>query len=149
MGNNIVLRKESARAAHFGEPANTAKSVPFYGDVAAGLPLLAESNATPIELPHAIHRNKTDLFALRVKGDSMAEDSILDGDLVVLQRRGEYRNGDRIVALIDKEEATLKELRRNKDGVWLIPHNPDFAPKCYQPDRVDIQGVLVGVMRSC
>ena len=81
-------------------------------------------------------------------GESMTDDAILDGDLAVLQRRGEYRNGDRVVALIDGEEATLKEYRRDPQGVWLIPHNPDLGPKCYSPDRIDIQGVLVGVMRS-
>ena len=86
---------------------------------------------------------------LRVRGDSMVEDSILDGDLVVLQRRGDYRNGDRVVALIDGEEATLKEFRKDVQGVWLIPHNPDLSPKCFAPDRIAIQGVLVGVMRSC
>jgi SOS-response transcriptional repressor LexA len=68
---------------------------------------------------------------------------------VVLQRKGEYRNGDRVVALIDREEATLKELRRDREGIWLIPHNSEFAPRCYPPDRIEVQGVLVGVMRSC
>jgi SOS regulatory protein LexA len=123
--------------------------LPFCGDVAAGTPLLPETRALPLEVPVAIHRDRDDLFVLRVRGDSMVEDAILDGDLVVLQRRGDYRNGDRIVALIDGEEATLKEFRRDGQGVWLIPHNPNLAPMCFPPDRVDIQGVLVGVMRSC
>lgn len=79
----------------------------------------------------------------------MIQDCIMDGDLVVLQRRGEYRNGDRVVALIDGEEATLKEFRKDPKGVWLIPHNPELTPKCFQPEQVQIQGVLVGVMRSC
>jgi SOS-response transcriptional repressor LexA len=79
----------------------------------------------------------------------MTEDSILDGDLVVLQRRGEYRNGDRIVALIDREEVTLKEYRQDREGVWLIPHNPDLSPRRYDAGRIEVQGVLVGVMRSC
>lgn len=79
----------------------------------------------------------------------MVEDSILDGDLVVLQRRGDYKNGDRVVVLIDGEDVTLKEFRRDTSGVWLIPHNPNLGPKCYAPDRILIQGLLVGVMRSC
>jgi SOS-response transcriptional repressor LexA len=86
---------------------------------------------------------------LRVTGNSMVDDAILDGDLVVLQRKGEYRNGDRVVALIDQEEVTLKELRRDAKGIWLIPHNSELQPHCYQPQRIDIQGALVGVMRSC
>jgi SOS regulatory protein LexA len=126
-----------------------ARAVPYYGAAAAGSPMAPGSYAVPTEVPRAIHRNKENLFVLRVRGDSMAEDSILDGDLVVLQRREDYRNGDRVVALIDREEATLKELRRDGDDIWLIPHNPEFAPRRYSPEQVDVQGVLVGVMRSC
>jgi repressor LexA len=125
------------------------KLYPFCGDVAAGAPLIPESRAIPLEVPNSIHRDRDGLFVLRVRGDSMIQDCIMDGDLVVLQRRGEYRNGDRVVALIDGEEATLKEFRKDPKGVWLIPHNPELTPKCFPPEQVAIQGVLVGVMRSC
>ncbi len=154
-GNNIVLSTDAAPAKEppaqdWGhEESKRARSVPFCGDVAAGQPLLPESRAIPLEVPTCIHRERQELFVLRVRGDSMVEDSILDGDLVVLQRRGDYRNGDRVVALIDGEEATLKEFRKDPQGVWLIPHNPDLSPKCFAPERIAIQGVLVGVMRSC
>ena len=158
-GNNIILAQdEDAPRETPREPdmpewrpelAKLARSVPFCGDVAAGTPILPESRAIPLEVPTCIHRERQELFVLRVRGDSMVEDSILDGDLVVLQRRGDYRNGDRVVALIDGEEATLKEFRKDGQGVWLIPHNPDLSPKCFSPDRIAIQGVLVGVMRSC
>jgi SOS regulatory protein LexA len=123
--------------------------LPFCGEVAAGSPILPESRALPIEVPNSIHRQRDELFVLRVRGDSMVDDAILDGDLVVLQRKGEYRNGDRVVALIDQEEVTLKELRRDAKGIWLIPHNAELHPNCYAPQRIDIQGALVGVMRSC
>ena len=158
-GNNIILAQdeEALREPHREvempdwrpDLAKLARSVPFCGDVAAGSPLLPESRAIPLEVPTCIHRDRQELFVLRVRGDSMVEDSILDGDLVVLQRRGDYRNGDRIVALIDGDEATLKEFRKDQQGVWLIPHNPDLSPKCFAPERIAIQGVLVGVMRSC
>jgi SOS regulatory protein LexA len=128
---------------------STVRIFPFCGDVAAGSPILPESRALPIEVPNSIHRQRDELFVLRVRGESMIDDAILDGDLVVLQRKGEYRNGDRVVALIDQEEVTLKEFRRDTKGVWLIPHNPELQPRCYPPQRIDIQGVLVGVMRSC
>lgn len=145
-GNNLVVRDEAE------EETPTATGLrgrlPFYGDVAAGAPLLADSRALPVEVPDSIHRDRDDCFVLRVKGDSMIDDAILDGDLVVLQRR-EPRNGDRVVALIDGEEATLKELRRDGQGVWLIPHNAQLSPKCYTPERIQVQGVLVGVMRTC
>lgn len=150
-GNNIVLAEssEEENLPRGARSTGAGRLLPFCGDVAAGAPLLPESRALPLEVPVAIHRDRDDLFVLRVRGDSMVEDAILDGDLVVLQRRGDYRNGDRIVALIDGEEATLKEFRRDGQGVWLIPHNPNLVPMCFPPDRVDIQGVLVGVMRSC
>ena len=154
-GNNIVLAQDEEPAREVETPewksevSRLARSVPFCGDVAAGSPILPESRAIPLEVPVCIHRERQELFVLRVRGDSMVEDSILDGDLVVLQRRGDYRNGDRVVALIDGEEATLKEFRKDPQGVWLIPHNPDLSPKCFAPERIAIQGVLVGVMRSC
>ncbi|HEX9009736.1 MAG TPA: transcriptional repressor LexA [Holophagaceae bacterium] len=159
-GNNLVVS-----AAIVGEAAGEAmdrgeanppvpqapamRLIPFCGDVAAGAPLLPESRALPIEVPNSIHRQRDEVFVLRVRGDSMVDDAILDGDLVVLQRKGEYRNGDRVVALLDGEEVTLKEFQRDPKGVWLVPHNPDLKPKHYAPHRVEIQGVLIGVMRSC
>lgn len=153
-GNNIVIAVgESPVPSEDGLPPapelRPVKFYPFCGDVAAGAPLIPESRAIPLEVPNSIHRDRDGLFVLRVRGDSMVQDSILDGDLVVLQRRAEYRNGDRVVALIDGEEATLKEFRKDPKGVWLIPHNPELTPKCFAPEQVLIQGVLVGVMRSC
>ena len=150
-GNNIVLRQDDAPEPP-GAPSETEAHplhlAPFCGEVAAGQPILPETRTFPVEVPSSIHRDREDLFVLRVRGDSMVDDFILDGDLVVLQRRGEYRNGDRVVALIDGEEATLKEFRRGPEGVWLVPHNPNLAPKRYDPHRLAIQGAVVGVMRS-
>ncbi len=150
-GNNIVLAgaPEADSAPPPVPEPGVGRMLPFYGEVAAGAPLLPESRALPLEVPVAIHRDRDDLFVLRVKGDSMVEDAILDGDLVVLQQRGDYRNGERVVVLIDGEEVTLKELRRDGQGIWLIPHNPDLSPRCYAPERIQVQGALVGVMRSC
>jgi repressor LexA len=156
-GNNLVVAaaEEETPPARPGrsdgraEAASVVRIFPFCGDVAAGSPILPESRALPIEVPNSIHRQRDELFVLRVRGDSMVDDAILDGDLVVLQRKGEYRNGDRVVALIDREEVTLKEFRRDAKGIWLIPHNPELQPRCYAPQRIDIQGLLVGVMRSC
>ena len=157
-GNNLVVATGGDGVAPAGrqdalsvrpEPVPLMRIIPFCGDVAAGQPITPESRSIPIEVPNSIHRQREELFVLRVVGESMIDDAILDGDLVVLQRKGEYRNGDRVVALIDQEEATLKEFRRDQKGVWLIPHNPELKPHCYPPQRIDIQGVLVGVMRSC
>ncbi len=156
-GNNLVVSAAGSPEEGWDQPeapssgplAAGVRLIPFLGDVAAGTPLLPESRALPVEVPNTIHRQRDEIFVLRVRGDSMEEDAILDGDLVVLQRKGEYRNGDRVVALLDGEEVTLKEFRRDARGVWLVPHNPDLKPKVYEPHRVEIQGLLIGVMRSC
>ena len=166
-GNNIVVLGARDKAASASAQASVpdgdedesspnspqrlhpARLLPFCGDVAAGVPLIPETRALPVEVPNVIHRERGDLFVLRVRGDSMIEDAILDGDLVVLQHKAEVRNGERVVALIDGEEATLKEYRKDKQGVWLIPHNSALSPTCYDPRRIDLQGVVVGVMRSC
>jgi SOS regulatory protein LexA len=148
-GNNLVVHEEEEAEGGEAMAGNLRGRMPFYGDVAAGTPLLPDSRALPVEVPDTIHRDRDDCFVLRVKGDSMIADAILDGDLVVLQRRGEIRNGDRVVALLDGEEVTLKEFRKDREGIWLIPHNPELKSHCYALDRVQIQGVLVGVMRSC
>ena len=140
---------DRAEASEQGARLAATRLIPFCGDVAAGTPILPESRALPIEVPNSIHRQRDEVFVLRVRGDSMRDDAILDGDLVVLQRKGEYRNGDRVVALLDREEVTLKEFRRDPKGIWLVPHNPDLKPKHYAPHRVEIQGLLIGVMRSC
>lgn len=155
-GNNLVVAEDAEPMVTSAKPrpevrpdAAAMRIFPFCGDVAAGAPILPETRALPIEVPNSIHRQRDELFVLRVRGDSMVEDAILDGDLVVLQRKGEYRNGDRVVALIDQDEVTLKEFRRDAQGIWLIPHNPALQARCYTPQRIDIQGALVGVMRSC
>lgn len=157
-GNNLVVSTASegpAEAREWVEPNSPSsrppvmRLIPFCGEVAAGTPLLPESRALPIEVPNSIHRQRDEVFVLRVRGDSMVDDAILDGDLVVLQRKGEYRNGDRVVVLLDGEEVTLKEFRRDAKGVWLVPHNPDLKPRLYAPHRVEVQGLLIGVMRSC
>lgn len=154
-GNNLVVpegKEATLQGADRGgrsEALSPVRNYPYCGEVAAGSPILPETRALPVEVPNSIHRQRDELFVLRVKGDSMVDDAILDGDLVVLQRKGEYRNGDRVVALLDREEVTLKEFRRDAKGVWLIPHNPALKPRCYAPEYVEIQGVLVGVMRSC
>ena len=154
-GNNLVVAAPEAATEPPEPRAPAAPSTPgprlypFCGDVAAGAPLLPETRALPIEVPNSIHRQRDEVFVLRVRGDSMVEDAILDGDLVVLQRKADYRNGDRVVALLDGEEATLKEYRRDAKGIWLVPHNRALKPRLYPLDRIEIQGLLIGVMRTC
>jgi repressor LexA len=88
-----------------------------------------------------------DYFALEVKGDSMIQAGILNGDTVILKRTNTAQTGDIVVALIDGEEATLKRLRRKGASVALEAANPAFETRIFGPDRVEVQGRLVALIR--
>lgn len=154
-GNNIVLINSHESSyienSHFFNEAQNIKTITFYGNVAAGAPIFPESNTAYLDVPAYIHQGRQELFALRVNGDSMIDDSIIDGDLIILQRRINYHNGDRVAALIDNDEVTFKELRIDKSnhGIWLVPHNINFTSQYFSFDRVIIQGALIAVMRNC
>ena len=87
-------------------------------------------------------------YALEVKGDSMIEAGILDGDTVVIQKANTATPGDIVVALIDDEEATLKTFRRQGQEIALEAANPAYETRVFGPDRVDVQGKLVGLIRK-
>ena len=87
-------------------------------------------------------------FALEVKGDSMIEAGIFDGDTVIIRKGDTAHNGDIIVALVDDEEATLKRLRRKGDSVALEAANPSYETRIFGPDRVRVQGRLIGLLRK-
>ena len=86
-------------------------------------------------------------YALEVKGDSMINAGILDGDTVIIEKCGNADNGEIVVALIDSEEATLKRLRRRGDRIALEAANPRFETRIYRPDQVTVQGKLIGLWR--
>ncbi len=122
-------------------------SVPVMGRIAAGTPISAIQNHThdiavsPDILTNGEH------FALEVKGDSMIEAGIHDGDTVIVRRCNTAENGDIIVALVEGEEATLKRLRKKGSTIALEAANPEFKTRIFGPDQVDIQGRLVGLLR--
>jgi len=121
--------------------------VPVMGRIAAGTPISAIQNHThDIACPPDLLTNG-EHFALEVKGDSMIEAGILDGDIVVIRRCDTAENGDIVVALVDSEEATLKRLRKKGTTIALEAANPEFKTRIFGPDQVDIQGRLVGLMR--
>jgi len=122
-------------------------ALPLLGRIAAGRPIEAIPGEDEIDLSEFfINGNR---FVLRVQGDSMIEDGILDGDMVVVEQRETADNGEIVVALIDGLEATLKRLQKNRDGsVTLRPANSRMAPMRYPAARVRIQGVVVGQFRS-
>jgi repressor LexA len=122
-------------------------SVPVMGRIAAGTPISAIQNHThDIACPPDLLTNG-EHFALEVKGDSMIEAGIHDGDMVIIRRCDSAENGDIIVALVEKEEATLKRLRKKGSTIALEAANPEFKTRIFGPDQVDIQGRLVGLMR--
>lgn len=128
-------------------PMFAESELPLLGYIAAGRPIEALENQEGIEVPSSLRTDKP-CYVLQVKGDSMIEDGILDGDLVVIEKREQARNGEIVVALIDGCDATLKRILQRPGEVVLCPANSAMEPMPYPPDRVTIQGVLVGQMRS-
>ena len=117
------------------------------GSIAAGRPIEAVEVPEYMDVPAHLRTDKS-CYVLRVKGDSMIEDGILDGDCVVIESRDYARNGEIVVALIDGMDATLKRIYQRPDEVVLAPANCDMKPLAIPPERVTIQGVVVGQMRS-
>jgi len=91
---------------------------------------------------------KAGVYVLRVRGESMIEDHLCDGDYVVIERRESARNGEQVVALLDTGEATLKRYFKEGSKIRLQPANATMAPRIVDADRVKIQGVVIGVLRT-
>lgn len=122
--------------------------IPIYGRIAAGSPIEAlRDNSNTIDVPASL-LGKGEHFALEVEGDSMIEAGILDGDTALIQRCDIAENGAIVVALVDDNEVTLKRLRRKGHSVALEPANRDFETRIFGPDRVKVQGHLVGLVRK-
>ncbi|MGR9099810.1 MAG: transcriptional repressor LexA [Gammaproteobacteria bacterium] len=124
-----------------------AGELPFIGAIAAGKPIEAIEDIAYMTIPEQLKSDRP-CYVLQVKGDSMIDDGIFDGDWVVIEQRSHARNGEIVVALIDKTEATLKYIEQYPHETVLIPANKQMAPMRYRPEQVEIQGVLVGQMRS-
>lgn len=122
-------------------------AVPVMGRIAAGVPISAIQNHThDIACPPDLLTNG-EHFALEVKGDSMIEAGIFDGDTVIIRRCDTADNGDIVVALVEHEEATLKRLRKKGSTIALEAANPEYKTRIFGPDQIDIQGRLVGLIR--
>ncbi|MDP6352356.1 MAG: transcriptional repressor LexA [Alphaproteobacteria bacterium] len=121
--------------------------LPFYNRIAAGQPIAAVPDETNhFDVPAAM-LGGGDHYALEVEGDSMIEAGILDGDVVLVERCETAENGTVVVALVDEEEVTLKRLRRKGDSIALEPANKEYETRIFGPDRVKVQGKLVGLIR--
>lgn len=121
--------------------------LPKYGKIAAGTPIEALCGNESIAVP-ANMVGGGEHYALTVAGDSMIEAGILDGDTVIIRRCNTVENGEIAVALVDGCEVTLKKIRRKGNAVALEPANPAYETRIYSPERITIQGKLVGLMRN-
>jgi repressor LexA len=121
--------------------------LPLYGKIAAGTPIEAlKDHTNAIDIPASM-LGRGEHYALTVEGDSMIEAGIHDGDTVLIERCETAENGSIVVALIDSNEVTLKRLRRKGDSIALEPANQAHKTRIFGPDRVKLQGKLVGLMR--
>ena len=124
------------------------REVPIVGNIAAGLPLYAQQEwGGSVVVDADIYRG-SNLFALKVRGDSMKDAAILDGDLVICEPRQFAENGEIVVALIHQEEATVKRFFLREQEIELRPENPAFRPVYYSFNQVLVQGKVIGVQRG-
>lgn len=140
----ITRESHMSRAIQLTDSSQRRMSLPLAGQIAAGRPLLAQEQDERIDFSNLFDTEEH--FALKVKGDSMIEDQIAEGDFVVVHRQDTARNGDIVVALVDNDEATLKRFYKDKDRFRLEPANSKMKP-IFSKD-VNVLGVVVGVVRQ-
>lgn len=122
--------------------------VPLYGKIAAGTPIEAiRDEVTTIDIPSGL-LGRGEHYALEVEGDSMIKAGIHDGDTVIIRKADRAENGQIVVALVDGEEVTLKRYRRSGSKIILEPENDLYEPRVLEPERVQVQGHLVSLMRT-
>ncbi len=139
---------ESVPAGSMNDAPAGVVTLPLHGAIAAGTPIEAlQNNDRSVDYPEAMLGRGTH-YALEVAGDSMIDAGIHDGDTVIIEQCDTAHNGEIIVALVDEEEATLKKLRRKGQSIALEAANPDYETRIFGPDRVRIQGRLVGLVRQ-
>ena len=145
----VSKRWNANRSLELVESSGTiAVCVPLLGTIAAGHPIEAIENNETIELPPSL-MGRQNTFVLKVCGDSMMEEHIRDGDLVVVESRDVADNGETVVALLSGTEATLKKFYREKNGrIRLQPANPKYPPIFCRAEECQIQGVVIAILRK-
>ncbi|MGH9318905.1 MAG: transcriptional repressor LexA [Vicinamibacteria bacterium] len=129
------------------ENAPRARDVPLYGLVAAGEPIEAVRGNELVAVPEDLI-GRRDVYVLKVRGESMVDEQIRDGDYVIVEHRTEPRNGEVVVALLEGEYVTLKKFYREKDQIRLQPAHPSMKPIFVPEGGLQIQGVVVGLLRK-
>ncbi|UDL90355.1 transcriptional repressor LexA [Mesorhizobium sp. PAMC28654] len=147
LGRQIKPAPSRLSSASNDDDAVAAVSIPVMGRIAAGVPIDAIQHQThSISVPPDMIMGG-DHYALEVKGDSMIEAGIFDGDTVIIRNTDTASPGEIVVALVDEEEATLKRFRRKGASIALEAANPAYETRIFGPDRVKVQGKLVGLIR--
>jgi repressor LexA len=126
--------------------SNDVIEIPLHGRIAAGTPIEALQGTDTLPVPAAL-LGPGEHYALQVAGDSMVDEGILDGDFALIRKTDTARDGEIVVALVDKEEATLKTFRREGSMIRLDPANRRYDPQRYRPEQVEVQGRLAGLLR--
>jgi repressor LexA len=145
-----VIRGDFKAALPGAAASNDAEAVelPLYGRIAAGTPIEALRDSTmTVGIPASMLSASGDHYALEVAGDSMIDAGVLDGDTVIIQQTDHAENGAIVVALVDDNEVTLKRLRRKGASIALEPANKAYETRIFGPDRVKVQGRLIGLIR--
>ena len=126
----------------------SAVELPLMGTVAAGMPIEAIADQETMTVPEDFLVRNGRHYVLRVKGDSMIDEQIRDGDYIIVNSRQTALNGEMVVALVDGDSATVKKFYRENDGrVRLQPANPTMGPMFFRPNDVMVQGIVIGVIR--
>jgi repressor LexA len=125
---------------------NTAVVLPLMGRIAAGQPIQAIENPESISLADFVQSKE--VFVLQVRGDSMQDEAILDGDYVLVEKSKTAHNGDIVVAVVNRDDATLKRFYREGDNIRLQPSNANMKPIVVHASAVEIQGRVIGVLRK-
>lgn len=120
--------------------------IPLLGRVTAGLPIDLCAQDERVAVPANMVRRNT--YALRVRGESMIDDNIQDGDIIVVEKRQSAENGQTVVAMINGEQVTLKKFYVERDGIRLQPANPRMAPIILRNEEIEILGIVTGVIRA-
>lgn len=121
-------------------------AVPLLGWTSAGEPIQMALDFDTVEIPRSMARKET--FALRVRGNSMIDEGIEDGDIVIIERRRTAENGESVIVRINGDEVTMKKLYIEREGVRLQPANPEMAPIFIRNEEIEIIGIVRGILRQ-
>ncbi|HYX71992.1 MAG TPA: transcriptional repressor LexA [Nitrososphaera sp.] len=143
----VTDQVEGVHLEYFGDKAPRLVPMKLFGEIAAGEPIDVFEEEETVLVAEDFATAGRDIFVLRVRGDSMIDEGILDKDLIICRRSSVADNGDKVVALIDGTKATVKKFYKERGRIRLQPANPRYDPIYLTPDRLVIQGIVIGIQR--